>query len=115
MTLREREHKEAARTARMAAATQVVARRRGLLGTAALNPELLYSTNPAGWKEALYLGEWWEAVARLRATASRFHRGPYGTDPPKPFGLGERIVMKSRVAQVRRILARLREARAAQD
>ena len=114
MTLRERETEEAARAARMATAAQVVARRRGL-GTAALNPELLYSTNPAGWKEALYLGEWWEAVARLRATAHRFHFGPYGTDSPTSFGAGEKIVMHARVAQTRRILARLREARAAQD
>ena len=105
MTLREREHKEAARTARMAAATQVVARRRGL------DPASLNSATQPGWREALYLSEWWGAVARLKETVGRFHKGPYGTDPPTPFGTGEKMVVKARVGETRRILARLREAR----
>ena len=109
MTLQEREREATARAARMTIAVQTVALRRGL------DPQTLTKVSPGGWREALYLGEWWESVARLKETASRFHFGPYGTDSPKPFGLGERIVMKDRVSETRRILARLREATRAHD
>ena len=111
MTLKEREQTAAARAARMTIAISTVAERRSL-GSELLNPELLYSASPSGWREALFLAEWWESRARLRETALRFHRGPFGTDPPAPFGVGERIVIKGRVAQTRRILTRLRVARA---
>jgi len=111
MTLKEREQTAAARAARMTIAISTVAERRGL-STAALNPELLYSASPKGWHEAFCLANWWESRARLRETALRFHRGPFGTDPPAPFGVGERIVIKGRVAQARRALDRLRVARA---
>ena len=102
MSLQKREAAEAARATRMTVATQVVAAR------CSLTPEDLTA---AGWREALYLSEWWEAVARLKETASRFHKGPYGTDPPTPFGTGGKMVVKARVGETRRILARLREAR----
>ena len=105
MTLREREREEAARAARMIAAVQTVARRRSF------DPASLNSATQPGWRETVYLAEWWESIARLRATAARFHRGPYGTDPPTPFGTGEKMVVKARVAQTRRILGRLRAAR----
>jgi len=111
MTLKEREQTAAARAARMTIAISTVAERRGL-STAALNPELLYSASPSGWHEAFCLANWWESRARLRETALRFHRGPFGTDPPARFGVGESLVMHARVAQTRRILTRLRVARA---
>lgn len=111
MTLKEREQTAAARAARMTIAISTVAERRGL-STAALNPELLYSASPKGWHEAFCLANWWESRARLRETALRFHRGPFGTDPPARFGVGESLVMHARVAQTRRILTRLRVARA---
>jgi len=88
-----------------------VAERRGL-GSELLNPELLYSASPSGWREALFLAEWWEITGKLRETTRRFHCGPYGTDSPTPLGVGERIVIKGRVAQARRALDRLRVARA---
>jgi len=111
MTLKEREHAAAARAALMTIAISTVAERRSL-GSEALNPELLYSASPKGWHEAFCLANWWESRARLRETALRFHCGPYGTDSPTPLGVGERIVIKGRVAQARRALDRLRVARA---
>ena len=106
MTLKEREQTAAARAARMTIAISTTAERRGLC------VDTMISTSPSGWREAFCLANWWESRARLRETALRFHCGPYGTDSPTPLGVGERIVIKGRVAQARRALDRLRVARA---